>query len=266
MYSNPDKLAQLLGIEKLPDFSKEPFDAPFEEIFTDRKPPETFLGRMRARLSSKLEMQDLLAKVNKYRKSPATAEELQTVLELFKLGMHYVQVKTGENVNRKIYFTDDGSNECAFNPMHDTYLLTPQRLANFVHAVRSPDRQHHMQHKPTMGYNAVAGIVLAGAEEAHHAVTYKKNRRFYDRHSNNDDYPIPYFKDGLELEFGKFLPQIVSDFGFDVKQIPILSNIRTLKGELSEEEYKQLYRKRLEQRYSFKLPTDEEIKDAQREK
>jgi len=253
MYSNPEKLAKILGIAKLPDFlSKEEFTCrEFEEL-----------------LHSDNDKKFLLSKVNEYLQPPANAEELLTVLELFKMGMHYTQHKTGKNIDRGFNFARNAqspttgkitSNLCAFAPQKDFYITTFECVAEWIDSVRNtdPDAITCSHHAPTMGLRPVCTIVTSGAEEAHHAVTTKENPEFYQQETikyAKSKHPTEYFKHPVELAFGRFLPGVVDDFGFEVRQVPILSCIDQLKGELTSEEYMQLYQERLEAKIGFKLP------------
>ncbi len=247
MYSDPEKLAKLLGIEQLPAFTREEFKAPFEDNIVDSVKQEA-----------------LLSNVRKYSPS-ATLEELKTVLDLVAIGMHYVQHKTKEDVNRKMWIVDKiinahgaSTNTICFISK-DEYVMTYGWLANFIDKLKLSDELDiKVPHKPTMGVNTGMAIIIAGAEEAHHAITYKQHSECYDvNYVRGPDY-IGYFKDPLELAFGEFIPKLISDFGCDVKQMSVY--LDSERGDLADEEYGKLYRERLEQRYGFKLPTDEEVK------
>ena len=260
MYRNPKKLAEILGIPKLPDFTQEPFDFPaIDKYCTDGKDQEW-----------------LLYWVNHYSHPPATTEELQTVLELIKMGMHYVQHKIGDNVLRDIAYADmDGEDKkipsFAVLVKDDRYYINYSCLARFVELVRlGPWEGYSIDHSPRLAFGAPAHVLKAGAEEAHHLITCKKNPELNEQGKQYRDSkkpPTRYFKDPIELEFGKFMPQLISDFGLEFATRSILSDLDNQKDDLSmlsKEEYLKLYRERLEHRYGFELPTDDDIKDKER--
>ena len=264
MYHDPEKLAKTLGIPKLPDFlTQEAFSYP---ALDDVLRPEDDDNRRYQKT--------LLEKVNVFLETPATTEELVSALELFKIGMHYVQHKTGQNIERDlgiyegIHDAETGhiiTDACCFDPDEDSYVITIECIANWISQIRNTGSTQicSTPHKPSMGISPACDIVVSGAEESHHAVTFKEHPDFCGQ-DNDEHSPIAYFKNKLERAFGDFLPALVSDFGFEVKQFSILESLDDLRGALSREEYLQLQRERIEEKYGFNLPTDDEIENRER--